>query len=137
MAGTCCKSLPFHYTMTVYKFIVQRLGSRYLCCMFYKLEEHIPVKCKDVLEWAEWAKGAEESRIVAQDEIDGFLVSTVFLGVDAGCTLGRNPPLLFETMTFVNGNATGITIRYATWREAEAGHRRMVLKARNGDMADA
>jgi hypothetical protein len=34
------------------------------------------------------------------------------------------PPLLFETMVFGADGGEGFCQRYATWREAEAGHRR-------------
>ncbi len=106
--------------------------------MFYKLADKKPVRCKDGQEWAEWFEPASVAgeRIVAHDELDGLLVSTVFIGIDPN-PVDHDPPQLFETMTFVNGKSTGVVIRYATWRDAEAGHRRMVIKARNSDMADA
>ncbi len=106
--------------------------------MFYRLVDKKPVLCKTGQEWAEWYEPASASgkRIVAHDELDGLLVSTVFVGIDPGA-VDHNPPQLFETMAFVDGKSTGVGIRYAIWREAEIGHRRMILKARNSDMADA
>jgi hypothetical protein len=50
-------------------------------------------------------------------------VSTVFIGIDHG--FGRGPPLLFETMLFVNGVEQGCE-HYCTWDEAETGHARWV-----------
>jgi hypothetical protein len=104
--------------------------------MFYKLVDKEPVPCTGQ-EWAEWYEPTAVSgkRIVARDELYGMDFSTIFTGIDQS-TSGKGPPLLFETMTFVNGKSTGVAIRYATWREAEAGHRRMVMKTRS-EMADA
>jgi hypothetical protein len=106
--------------------------------MFYRLVDKKPVHCATGQEWAEWYEPAAVSgeRIVARDELDGIEVSTIFTGIDPN-PVDHDPPQLFETMTFVNGKSTGAAIRYATWQQAEAGHRRMVIKARNSDMTDA
>jgi hypothetical protein len=105
--------------------------------MFYKLEENIPVRCNNAHEWAEWFANAGERRIVAQDEIGDFLVSTIFLGVDPTASIDAAMPLLFETLIFENGKAVGNKGLYPTWKMAEVGHRRAVLRVRNSDMADA
>jgi hypothetical protein len=96
--------------------------------MFYRLVDKKPVPCKTGLEWAEWYEAAavSEERIVARDELDGLLISTIFIGIDPGAGDSDEPPLLFETMTFVNGKATGIAIRSATWEDAEDRHRSMI-----------
>jgi hypothetical protein len=50
-----------------------------------------------------------------------IVVSTTFLGLDHNWRRS-GPPLLFETMIF-NGPLHDHQQRYATWEEAEAGHR--------------
>ena len=105
--------------------------------MFYRLVDKKPVLCKTGQEWAEWFEPASVAgeRIVARDELDGMEFSTVFIGIDPN-PVDHDPPQLFETMTFVDGKSTGVAVRYATWQEAERGHRRMVMKTRT-EMAGA
>ncbi len=102
--------------------------------MFYKLDKNnSPVKCTGK-EWAEWYEPAAQSgrRIVAQDELDGSIeISTIFTGIDQGG--GSGPPLLFETMTFLNGKSTGIAIRSETWEQADNQHRQMIRQVRKAD----
>jgi len=71
-------------------------------------------------------------RTVAKTMVDGALVSTVFLGLDHRF-IGDGPPIVFESMTFANGEP-GIEIdtdRYVLWSEALAGHEAMVRRVRN------
>lgn len=90
--------------------------------MYFKLDGHHVVECEDVLEWAMWFETAE--RHVADETVEGYRVSTVFLGLDHGFR-HRGTPVVFETMIFSpEGDAEGMD-RYATWDEAEAGHARM------------
>jgi hypothetical protein len=89
-----------------------------------------PVSMDDVLMWGMWMETAD--RIVKQEDVGPFWVSTVFLGIDHG-HLFYAPrkktyrPVLFETMVF-NGSGEDRTVdsrfgqRYCTWQEAEAGH---------------
>ena len=91
---------------------------------YYVLDGQTPVPCTDPLAWGEWFLEAE--RHVALTQVaEGIEVSTVFLGLDHG--FGRSEaPLLFETMTFgLAGEPGEVYWRYATWAEAEAGHRAM------------
>jgi hypothetical protein len=100
--------------------------------VFYKLEENTPVLCKNAQEWAEWYENAGKRRIVAQDNIGRFLISTVFLGIDVTAARDCDPPFLFETMVFKkDGTDAGMTTRYPTWKEAAAGHRRTMLARTN------
>lgn len=69
--------------------------------------------------WCVWFEGAD--RFVARTGNADLAVSTVFLGLDHNFS-GRGPPLLFETMIF-GGPHDGKQRRYATYDEAEAGHR--------------
>jgi hypothetical protein len=96
-------------------------------------DERRPVKA-GLMEWAAWFE-KWENRCVAVDQTALFEVSTVFLGIDhRGWRDG--PPILFETMVFerkaeiktIFGRLMPIRPdveqnRYASWDEAEAGHR--------------
>jgi hypothetical protein len=53
------------------------------------------------------------------------VVSTVFLGLDH--SFGEGPPLLFETMVFVNDMSGRWMDRCSTWAEAERQHGRGVI----------
>ena len=58
---------------------------------------------------------------VRASEIDEVLVSTVFLSLNHQWDPDA-PPLVFETMVFIDEEAVGIQARYSTWDEAVAGH---------------
>jgi hypothetical protein len=95
--------------------------------MHYRLVGQTPVPCDDLIEWAQAFEPS--NRRVRLTRIGRFRVSTVFLGLDHNWGFG--PPILFETMTFVDDgiDAEGMNERddrYATWLEAEAGHQRAV-----------
>lgn len=72
----------------------------------YILDAHQPVKIADPLEWARWLEDHNAERIVKQEVIGGYLISTIFLGIDhnlASIFFGAStaaPPILFETMVF-------------------------------------
>jgi hypothetical protein len=90
----------------------------------YILNGHEPVPCDDLAWWAWWFGTADRQvRDTARDDVR---VSTVFLGLDHSF-FGHGPPMLFETMVFVNGSSVDCE-RYATWDEAEAGHARWVMQ---------
>jgi hypothetical protein len=89
----------------------------------YILVGHEPVEEPDLLTWGQWFEEAD--RHVALTEQGDVRVSTVFLGLDH--RVGPGPPLLFETMAFVGDEDEGCE-RYATWDEAEEGHKRWVAK---------
>jgi len=88
------------------------------------------------MDWAMWFEDAGDVRVVAQTETELHAISTVFIGLDYRW-LGDGPPLVFETMIFSKGGDVDISDecgcwRYASWDDAEAGHRtalRRVLKA--------
>ena len=75
----------------------------------YILNGKIPVPCSDTITWARWYETADKQRIVRQETIGDYWVSTVFLALDHGS--GSGPPLLFETLVF-----------YADRREDAHGH---------------
>jgi hypothetical protein len=89
----------------------------------YILDGHDPVEEPDLLKWALWFETAD--RHVRDTFRDDVRVSTVFLGLDMN--FGHGPPLLFETIVFVNG-AEQEQARYSTWAEAEEGHENAVAK---------
>jgi hypothetical protein len=88
----------------------------------YILDGHQPVPEPDLIAWSRWFESAD--RHVRDTGRDDVRVSTVFLGLDHGFG-GRLE--LFETMLFVNGADAGVE-RYASWDEAEAGHKRWVMR---------
>jgi len=102
---------------------------------YYVLQGHDAVPVDDVREWARRFNDSEGRR-VASTTVGEATVSTVFLGLDHRWGEGR--PLLFETMIF-GGDHTEVEWRWATWDEAEVGHRAVVaaLKAGTDPMADA
>jgi hypothetical protein len=91
----------------------------------YTLAGQTPVPEPDLLKWACWFETAD--RVVAQDRIGTTLISTVFLGLDHRF-VGMEPPLLFETMIFTDGEAEDFMSRCSTWLEAEAQHARAVAE---------
>lgn len=84
---------------------------------FYILNGKMPVKVDDFLVFTEHS--VDDKQVAFSKLADGTEVSTVFMGVDL--SWGRGKPQLFETMTFSDGPS--IIARYATWEEAEHGHK--------------
>lgn len=92
----------------------------------YILDGHEPVRCYSLLEWAKWFETAD--RHVAKDKLPNDVkVSTVFLGL--AHSFGDSGPILFETMVF-GGDLDEEMERYATWEEAEEGHKRWLNKVK-------
>ena len=88
---------------------------------FYILDNRKAVPC-DPDTWSRML-GDLDGRRVGYDTVGDARVSTVFLGLNHA--LPDDPPALFETMVF-GGPLDEEMVRYATWEEAEAGHRAMV-----------
>jgi len=89
----------------------------------------------DLYEWGEWMENA--SRHIARDEVSGFIVSTVFLGIDH--SFGHSEPLWFETMVFradssgeMKGREDYEQWRYSTIEEARFGHKAAVEAVQKG-----
>src|SRR4051812_15869220 len=59
-------------------------------------------------------------QLLAHTRTDGYVVSTIWLGIDH--SFGDGPPLIFETMVFGPGNVDNERRLYATEQEALAGH---------------
>jgi len=95
--------------------------------MYYILDENKQVVSASMDEMATFFK-TPENKIVAQFEVNGHQISTVFLGLDHG--FGSDTPIVFETMIF--GGSNEICERYATYEEAVAGHNALALKMLGG-----
>ena len=91
----------------------------------YILDGHKAIACSGLLEWAHWFETAD--RKVSKTKIGNVRVSTVFLGLDHN--FGEGEPLLFETRVF-GGKLNEEMERYATWEQAEEGHKTMVAKVK-------
>ena len=91
----------------------------------YILNGKTPVIEPVLLKWAEWFEKAE--RHIAKTKVGEANVSTIFLGIDHNFTGGI--PILFETMVF-GGKLDQEEERYATWEEAERGHKEMVKRVK-------
>jgi hypothetical protein len=85
-----------------------------------------PINIDDHVAWGAFMKG--DARVLDRTEIvPGVDVSTVFLGIDHNF-IGGSKPLLWETMVFGRQRKEDdaeIQLRYATYAEALAGHRRI------------
>lgn len=94
--------------------------------MYYKLDENknaIECSCED---WAQQYEDMSNSnkKHVAYDEINGYIVSTIWLGLNHDL-FDAEPPLVFETMIFEGGDRRQDIYcgRYSTWQQAEEGHK--------------
>jgi hypothetical protein len=94
----------------------------------YILDEHgEPRPEPDLLTWAQWFE-SDPRRVVAQTQVAGYLVSTMFFGIDHNFT-GRGLPLLWESMIFSGGVIQPydqLQTRYASKAAALQGHARLV-----------
>lgn len=91
----------------------------------------------DLLTWARWfqrARGTNDSwpnRRISETRIVGFVVSTVFLGLDHAFGQSARPKV-YETMIFFLPERLGFRGYYcercSTYREAVAQHRRVVYR---------
>lgn len=99
--------------------------------MLYIEVDGVPVQEESAAVWEDFRKG--DKGIVDRTDVDGLLVSTVFLGIDHNFS-GTGPPLVYETMVF--GNASSFdeweVHRYCTRAEALAGHNKVVVDLRMG-----
>jgi len=115
--------------------------------MHYVLNGHEVVPEPDFTAWARWIEankgvprrddpeGMDPCR-VGSDDVGEWWVSTVFMGLDYSWVPGGRP-IVFETMVFPKGSYDEAYMqRYATWDEAEAGHRRVVEGLKAGKMPE-
>ena len=97
----------------------------------YILEGH-EAKLVDMMTWARWFEDADaDERRVAFYEDGGIRVSTVFIGLNHEWRPDA-PPQIFETMVF-GGPLDDEQQRYATWEQAEDGHKALVLRVKEAE----
>jgi hypothetical protein len=95
---------------------------------YYILDADHHVVEVDVGTWGRWFSRFE-NRVVGFTQVTSAVrVSTVVIGIDHRFAK-RGPPLLFETMIF-GGPLDGYQKRYASYDDAETGHKAAVRKAR-------
>lgn len=83
------------------------------------------------LVWENLLKDQDYKR-VGSDEVRGFWISTVWLGLDHNFIQG-GPPLYFETMIFPKGSMSELYCnRHASLKEAEEQHKLIVFHLKNG-----
>ena len=85
---------------------------------------HTPIPCYSLLEWGRMLESMD--RVVAWTGSPRKYVSTVFIGLDHRMW-GKGPPLVFETMLFINGTGEDME-RYSSWDDAEIGHKAFVRR---------
>jgi len=79
----------------------------------------------DLMTWARWFEKNSNRRVALTKGKKGWFVSTVFLGIDHSLGLGKE--LLYETMVFDSGTDLDQNpFRYSTYKQAEAGHKKVV-----------
>jgi len=115
------------YWITKYPIIYKYSSLNYLCggrILFIKYYDKDGNKI-NLGEYAELLTD-NEYKIIKQEPIGEYFVSTVWLGIDLGYGMGR--PIIFETMVF--NSKTDLTEqyqdRYSTQEEALKGHEEAV-----------
>lgn len=99
--------------------------------MYYALKNKEVIKVSRI-EFARFFRNHQDS-IVKQTKIPPYFISTVFLGLDHNIFQPGEPPIVFETMIFKDGDEwnTDYLERCATYKEAEAQHEKaleLILK---------
>lgn len=105
------------------------------------LPDHTVREEPNLLAWARWYETAD--RVVREEQIGPWFISTVFLGIDhnyARQIHPEAPPLLFETMVFLAPDTHSIlknghndVQRCSTWDQAVAQHSRYVRQLQATD----
>src|SRR2546430_1150552 len=100
---------------------------------YYTLDaSNTPIPCT-LQEWSDLYETPEgrAKRRVAQDTVNGYDISTVFLGLDHGYGMYKEP-MLFETMIFGDRGEEDYQERCTTWQQAEEMHKRAIKYVENG-----
>jgi len=91
-------------------------------------DKHEIIRTESFEQWAEWMheQNDKNGRAVGQAVVEGYYISTVFLGIDH--SFGGPDPILFETMVFSDKgkNAEELCWRYPTWDNAVEGHKKVM-----------
>lgn len=108
---------------------------------YYILDENgKTVATDDVLEWARFIE-KPINKILKQDDIDDYKVSTVFLGIDHNFA-DSGAPILWETMVFkrgYNGKVNFMDLyqqRYPTRAAALKGHKKAMILVKSGKLKE-
>ena len=100
----------------------------------YKLNEKKEIIECTLHEWGRFLETPE--KIVKQENVGDYWVSTVFLGIDHNFTrpYNNNKPILFESMIFKSKDIgqDSWQERYCTYQEALDGHNAIVERLKNG-----
>ncbi len=96
---------------------------------YYLKKDHTYIPCS-LRRWSDQLEYMHRTNTkhVARDEVNGRLISTVWIGLDHSFQLNSEHPLVFETMIF-DDITTGDELymeRYTTWQEAEEGHKKAI-----------
>lgn len=97
--------------------------------IYYYLNEDKTYRPCSFEEWEQQFEQMrkDETKHLYYDIVKGFMVSTVWLGINLGFGLHDRKPLLFETMVFSKDSMTDEFMwRYSTWEEAEKGHKHAI-----------
>ena len=118
--------------------MVKKLVRENLINMYYKLDENKNVVKSSLKEFATFMEGALPTnyRRVGDDTIDGYRISTVFIGLCHNFDHRAEVPIVFETMVFKGKKSDIYMERYSSWQEAEEGHQRVVEWVKNGCKED-
>ena len=105
---------------------------------YFLNEEKIAIPC----DMETWSNMHRDQRRVAEDTVNGFWVSTVFLGLNHAFSDG--PPMIFETYVFTCDEAGKVTDwseiwgrRTSTYEMALENHRDAKTRAEKGDWGDS
>jgi len=103
----------------------------------YILKSDGSIEIVSLMEWAKWFEESKD-RFVKQDKVNGFFVSTVFLGLDHNFT-DSGAPILFETMVFDENRKNDYgshpdiySERFRTKEEAILNHDKLVADLKEG-----
>ena len=106
--------------------------------MYYKLDENKNVVKSSLEEWANFIEGRLPTNYkhVGDDTINGYRISTVFLGLCHNFVYHDKTPIVFETMVFKSRGSEIYQRRYCMWQQAEAGHQEAINWVKNGCKED-
>jgi len=89
---------------------------------YYRLVGTLVVPIDDMMEWA---RAYEYDSPVRRDEIEGSVISTIFLGLDHSLSFHKDhEPIVFETMIFPTALWDHYQTRCSSYEEALAMHQR-------------
>lgn len=91
----------------------------------YIMDSDHKIKPASLEEWVRWFE--LDDKVVKQEYVGPYFISTVFLGLNHRFT-GDGPPILFETMVFRDNESDIDMARCCTYKQALKQHAKMVRK---------